>query len=542
MSRTSSFVRQGIFCGVAIVGAVGFSLASLPANADWYRAPSDTHSNEFAAQLDPFDPVPEIGRGCRGDRDCDHDGGRHHFPPPGPALPGILGHNAVLVDCGMFRSDPRRGVFSSVNEAVHFVPPNGTVLIVPPGDGTTCVETVFVDRPVTIATYGGGKQAVIEAPSSRDSDGDGHADRERGGDRHPDGDRGRDRHSDGDRGGDRDRHADGPCLIAHIPLGDTLTIDGVRFVSRTRDKPCVSVEAGHVIVRNSSVDSRGTNWAFDVRESGELSVESTRIETDASGVHARRAHVDLHNLDIAIEARNGAAQFDLGRTDCTDKVRGTIQGSVGLALECTDGTVEGGHIIGGAVGILASSGTHGLRLSDINVTKADTGVLLLPGQLGSVDVQHLALSKNRDGLIVGPGAESQITGSVITDSDVAGIAVYGPSTLISGNKVVGAGDGIRLLAADAFPPNKFPDFAAIPVIGDSDGGPIVENNLVANVREAAVRIDGRARGHMVRMRGRVIGNTFYAHSHAVCIDDRYNDDPVQERANVCNRGWLPWPF
>jgi len=47
---------------------------------------------------------------------------------------------------------------------------------------------------------------------------------------------------------------------------------------------------------------------------------------------------------------------------------------------------------------------------------------------------------------------------------------------------------------------------------------------------------------MVRMRGRVIGNTLYARSHAVCIDDRYNDDPVQERANVCNRGWLPWPF
>jgi len=28
----------------------------------------------------------------------------------------------------------------------------------------------------------------------------------------------------------------------------------------------------------------------------------------------------------------------------------------------------------------------------------------------------------------------------------------------------------------------------------------------------------------------------------VCIDDRYNDDPVHVRANMCNRDWLPWPF
>ena len=71
---------------------------------------------------------------------------------------------------------------------------------------------------------------------------------------------------------------------------------------------------------------------------------------------------------------------------------------------------------------------------------------------------------------------------------------------------------------------------------------MVENNLVANVRHAAVRIDGRAGGQQHQLSGKLMGNTFYARKPAVCIDDEFNDDPVRERANTCNREWLPWPF
>jgi len=503
MSRTSWLRRPRILGRSAALIAVPALILALPAAAEWYYGvPPNTYPNEAAAVLDdpynPYDPLPEIEfRHCWWGECRPIE--RPHRPPP-PVVPGILGHGTFLVDCGMGHSEPHRGLFNSVDEAVHFAPPNATVLVLPPGDGTTCVESIHVRRPVTIATYGASSRAVIQAPPGK------------------------------------------PCLVAEIPLGDALVIDGIRFIARSHDDPCISVEAGHVVVRNSAVDSRGSNWAFDVRESAELTVESTRIETDASGVHARRAQVALRNLDIDIDGRNGAAFLNLGRTDCTDRSRGTIHGSVGLALECSEGSVDGGSIVGGAVAVIASAGTRGLRITDIKVAKADTGVLLLPGQLGAVNLERPVLSKTHDGIIVAPGAESQITGAVITDSVVAGITVYGAGTLISGNKVVGGDDGIRLFADEAFPPPIFPEFAADPVIGGDDGGPMVENNLIANVRHAAVRIDGRSHGHQARLHGRLIGNTFYARRPAVCIDDEFNDDPVKERANSCNREWLPWPF
>jgi len=482
--------------------ALPLCLIALPlAAADWYdQRPPHTYPAETAWQVDPYDPVPEIDPGACHERYCQGPE-FHHEHPPGPlpnVLPGTPGSETLLVDCGKRHSEPRRGVFNSVDEAAEHAPPNATILILPPGQGTTCVETVHVHRPLTIATYGGAGRAVIQAPPGK------------------------------------------PCLVAHIPLGDALTVDGVRFIARSREEPCVSVEAGHVTMRNASVDSRGSNWAFDVQESAELTVESSSIETDTSAVHARRARVDLKNLDIDIDGRNGFAKLDLGRTDCIDRDGGTVRGSVGLALECSEGSVEGGSIVGGAIAVMASAGTRGLRLTDIKIAKADTAMLLLPGQLGSVKVEGAVIAKARDGIIVAPGAESEITGTTITDSSAAGITVYAAGTLISNNKVVGAEDGVRLLAAEAFPP--FPDFAAIPVIGGDDGGAVVQNNLIANVRHAAVRIDGRAGGRQQHLHGKLMGNTFYARSPAVCIDDEYNDDPVKVRANTCNREWLVWPF
>jgi len=501
MNRTTTSRLRAIGLR-AVLAAVPLCALTLSASADWNdeNQPLYPYPNEAAALLDPYDQVPEIGFDrCRG-RDCRLPDRPRRFHRPEPILPGTAGHPTFLVDCGLPHSEPRRGLFSSVNAAAKFAPPNSTILILPPGQGTTCVETVHVRGPLTIATYGGGKEAVIQAPWGR------------------------------------------ACMVAHIPLGDALTINGVRFIARSREAPCITVEAGHVVVRNSSIDSRGANWAFDVHESGTLTVDSTRIETDASGIHARRATVEMSNVDIDIDGRNGVALLNLGRTDCTDRDGGTIHGSVGMALECSEGYVEGGHIIGGSIGVLLSAGTRGLRLTDVKVTKADTGMLLLPGQLGTVNVERPVLSRTHDGIIVAPGAESQITGGVITDSQMSGITVYGAGTLVSGNKIVGGLDGVRLFAADAFPPPIFPDFAAVPVIGPEREGPIIENNLIANVRHAAVRVDGRSSGRLHRLHGRVMGNTFYARGRAVCVDDEYNDDPVRIRANHCNRGWLSWPF
>ena len=509
--------------------AIPLCLWALPAWSDPYdNLPPYGYPSEAATQWNPYDPVPEIDPSwCRW-RSCARpyrpfdDGPRHdrHDRHDGPDLPGLLGHQTLLVECGRSRDEggheghgdghgERRGgehgehhggLFHSINEAAEHAPPNATILIIPPGQGMTCVESVQVRVPLTIATYGGSGQAVIQAPPGE------------------------------------------PCLVAHIPLGDALVIEGVRFVARSRQTPCVAVEAGHVVMRNSSVDSRGTEWAFDVHESGELTLESSRIETDASAVHARRAIVQLKNVDIDIDGRGGAALLNLGRTDCLDRDGGTIHGSVGLALECSEGVVNGGSIIGGAVGVLASSGTRGLRLTDVKITKADTGMLLLPGQLGAVTIERATITRTRDGIIVAPGAESQITGSLITDSRDTGITTFGAGSLISGNKIVNAEDGIRILSPQAFPPPYFPEFSATAIFDGDDGGPVVENNLIANARHAGVRIDARSDGHQHRLDGKLIGNTLYARSPAVCIDDAYNDDPVRVRANTCNRDWLPWPF
>ena len=469
MKAAFSPPRPPLRCWSALLFAAPLCFAASPAGAQSYDSrPFDARAGEIAAQIDPFDPVPEIGRDdgrddCRDERDGCGRHEHHHDHGGGPLR--LSDRNALMVDC----SGQHRNMFPSVDAAVHHASPNATILILPPGDGTTCVETVAIHQPLTISTLGGGSPAVIQAP------------------------------------------ADQPCLIADIPLGDTLTIDRIRFIARGPKAPCVTVQAGHVVVRNSSIDSRTRNWAFDVAESGDLSIEATHIETDGSGVHARRAQVELHDLAIDID---------------------TGHDGVGLALDRTDGAVDGGSIVGGSVGILASAGTHGLQLSDTKVHKAKTGVALLSGGLGSISADRLVLSGNAEGLVIGPDAESQITHSVITDSAEDGISIYGADTLVSGDKVVGAETGIRLFPPGAFSPPASVDFMVNPP-ADGDGGkPIIENNLVANVRHAAVAIDDHAHG-------RVMGNVFYAPGHARCIS---GDGHVEERANVCHGSWLPWPF
>lgn len=518
--------------GLAFLGA-----ATASALADAYdNLPAYNYPSEAAQRLSPYDPVPEIGGNwCR--YACPPKRVRHQEPERSQRLPGLLGHETFLVDCGKARHETRgegrredyrqegereydgrdgrrerddyrderrhgpnrRGVFTSIDAAAAVAPPNATILIIPPGEGMTCVETVHARGPLTIATYGAG-QAVIQAPPGQ------------------------------------------PCLVARIPLGDQLIFDGVKFIARSRQTPCVAVEAGHVTMRNSVVDARGTEWAFDVHESGTLTLEQSRIETDFSGVHARRATVELKNVDIDIAARNDAAVLNLGRTDCVDRIAGTVQGSVGLALECSEGRVESTAIYGAAVGVIASAGTRALRLTDLKLMKPDTGILVLPGQVGQVIVERANITKARDGIILAPGADAQVTASVISDSRQAGITSYGSGALISTNKIVGAEDGIRILASQAFPPPQFPAFAGEPRFDGDEGGPIVENNMIANSRRAGVRIDARFGGRQHRLNGKLIGNTIYADRPSTCIDDGYNDDPVYVKANTCNRDRSGWPF
>lgn len=342
----------------------------LPARAEGYgRVPPDPRASETAARFDPFDPVPEIGFGGCHDRDCHRFSEHRHRPPPPPPPRPIDVGNAVMVDC----SGRHPEMFATVNAALEHAPPNSSVLILPPDKGGTCVETVHTHWPVVIGTFGGGTAAVIQAPRGK------------------------------------------PCLIADLALGDTLTIDAIRFIARGRDEPCVSVQAGRVVVRSSTIDSRSSAWAFDVAESGELSVEDTYVETDGSGVRARRARVDLHNLDIDIdEGRSG----------------------VGLSLDRVDGVVDGGALIGGEVGILASSGTHGLRLNDIKIHKAGTGVQLQPGGLGAVALNHLTITGGERGIAVAPETEADVTDNIVGEARFAGIEIAPHArTRVTGNTI-----------------------------------------------------------------------------------------------------------
>src|SRR5512142_473690 len=135
-------------------------LVTAPLAADWYdQRPPYTYPNETAQQLDP---VPEIDFRCRFG-ECPPAHPIHPPGPPGPILPPTMGHATLLVDCGARHGVPRKGVFDSVNEAAEHAPPNATILILPPNEGRTCVETVRITRPVTLATYGTSERAVIQS-------------------------------------------------------------------------------------------------------------------------------------------------------------------------------------------------------------------------------------------------------------------------------------------------------------------------------------------------------------------------------------------
>ena len=180
-----------------------------------------------AAVLDPGDPVPQIGREpCWGRCDGRPRLVRERLPARGRA--DAIGTSRMVVDC----SGRHRGMIASLQWAVSHAAPYATILVLPPGEGMTCVESLKIDRPLTIGTYDGDgpaspRRAVIQAPAGQ------------------------------------------PCFEANIPLGDKIVFDGIAFIARGKSEPCGRVRAGHVVMRNAQIDSRNTNWAFDVGDSGE---------------------------------------------------------------------------------------------------------------------------------------------------------------------------------------------------------------------------------------------------------------------------------
>jgi hypothetical protein len=290
------------------------------------------------------------------------------------------------------------GEFHSVNAAAAVAPPGATILILPPGQGsTTCVESVDIRKPLTIATYGGGRDAVIQAPPNQ------------------------------------------PCLVADIPLGDALIIDGVHFVARDSSAVCLSLKAGQVELRNSHIDSRRSSWALDAERSVTLEVSDTHIETDGAGIRTDRAHVDFRNVDIDISGEYFSKPAVSRRDNATayqSPCDGDVLPRVGLKLMRTDGAVEGGRISGGVCAVSASSGTHDLRLTGIGIRKSVTGVEALPGEQGNVMLQHIDIAQSLTGIAVAGSVEASVIDNTITDVFGAGIDIAdGAHARVDGNTI-----------------------------------------------------------------------------------------------------------
>lgn len=374
---------------------VGASLAALliagPASrADSYSDVPDVRSGDAAAiALDPGDSVPQIG--SRYEHHCHEDCHEHHHHHGGDRddygrddWPGP-DRNTAFVDC----SGRNPHAFRSVSEAAMFTPPNGTILILPPDPGMTCVETVRVLGPVTI-TSDGPTPAVIQAPPHQ------------------------------------------PCLIANIPLGDKLVVRNVKFIARGRDEPCVQIRAGAVTMDHVQIDSRNTDWAFDVGQSGELTLNDSRIETDGSGVMASRAEVELSNVEIDVEeGKNG----------------------YGLALDRTDGSVDGGRILGGAVGAVVSAGPHGLSLAHIAIDKTQQALVIDDGEQGVVSAQNIAITNDIEGILVSPGAEARLDGISVEGTRDTAVSLYGGRTELSASHISGAAIGVALAPRSSWKPD-----------------------------------------------------------------------------------------
>jgi len=202
------------------------------------------------------------------------------------------------------------------------------------------------------------------------------------------------------------------CLDVRLPTGDALNIVGVNFIVRSGKYPCVSVKAGTVKVQHSRIDSRGTRWAFDVKESGRLVLEDSRIETDGGGINARRATVDLRRVEI---------QLERGR-------RG-----IGAALTGADGTISDLAVIGGEVGLVVSSGSRGLIVDRPVISDSGVGIAAVgaPGQ-GTISVRNANIQRTIVGAWIRNNARAELLGGSVLQSQRVGVFINYSGALVRG--------------------------------------------------------------------------------------------------------------
>jgi len=388
----------------------------------------------------------------------------YYYPPAHEEWHHHHGHerlDVMVVDCSHSHHD----MAWSLQWAIDRVRPNGKVMILPPGEGMTCRESLSITKPVTISTFGGGQAAVIQAPDSQ------------------------------------------PCVEANVPLGDSLVFDGIAFIARGRSAPCIRVRAGHVVVRNATIDSRNTNFAFDVLDSGELEVDDTKVETDGAGVHALRAEVHLKNLSIDMSPN---------RRDAA------------LLLDRTDGDIAGGEIVGGRWGLVVSPGAHGFSASELAIRDANTGVEILPGGQGPVRAEHLSLAHDRNSMVIAPYVEADVTDNAITRSIDTGIVVYPAEAHIDSNRIDGGRVGIRVAGLHEFDWKDEPfgaDFDDRAFDPPEPGMPQIVGNTIAGVDQASILLDPHTRA-------RASDNDLYTPPGRTCVD------PAGERPEeFCRRNW-----
>ena len=296
-------------------------------------------------------------------------------------------HHGVVLDC----SGRKRGAAHSLREAVRRVPVNGEILILGAPHGRTCIaDGTVITKPLTIRPLDAIGSAYIEGRTTgSEPSTDPHAERR------------------------------ASCLEVNLPVGDSLKIIGVNFVVRGGKLPCVKVLAGTVEVSRSRIDSRGTRWAFDVSNSGRLVLEDSKIETDGGGVHARRVVVEMRRVDI---------QLERGR-------RG-----IGASLTGADGVVSELSVIGGEVGLVASSGSRGLLVENPVISDAGVGIEVV-GQAGqgAVTIRGANIQRSIVGVWARNNARLELLGGNIRQSEKVGIFIDNSGAIVRGMAHVDGG-------------------------------------------------------------------------------------------------------
>jgi hypothetical protein len=529
-----------------MTGAAGLLLTPTNAPAEDYRSLTPVRSGAMAAaSMDPNDPVPQIGfdQPCSDPMAC---GGA----PPGPYDEGPWpedgydhhhhGHHErhpheILVNCARQKDgwddERHRRVYANLQAAIDHARPNDTILILPPGQGQTCMGGVDVDKPLTITSAGADPAAIQSSlePTWREAD-----------DQTP-------RHRDWEKrpppfkawGAEDLEGRHGSCLTGRIGLGDTLTITNIRFIARSAPgTSCVHVEAGRIEMHQVEIDARnpdpdrhryidppsGTSdgaysdgyrsWAFNVGESGELALWDSQIKTDSSGILAQRARVELHDVEIDVEeGYNG----------------------VGLALDRTDGLVESSHILGGSFGALVSAGPHGLELDHLTVDKAYLALTVFGGEQGQVRAEGVALTDSYAGLLVLHRSDAVLHSLSIDTMRNTGVTLLGGRVELRDSQIRNASTGVAIGSGDqtdwslcarimrslfGYDASSRPDYAD----GDNLLGrsATLTNNQILNV-DRGVRIGERYRVE-------ASGNTILARKE--CRDGD-GDSVSWERSNVC---------